>query len=94
MRRKEDGAVLKRARKAAGLTQLELALLVDRTSTTIYLLEKPGPKGMANCSEDLALRLAKRLHRPVEDLFEEKASPSAQQMTTGSAVGTRRVGAA
>lgn len=46
MRRKEDGQPLKRARKAAGLSQGELAYLVRRSHTTIYLLEKPDRKSV------------------------------------------------
>jgi DNA-binding XRE family transcriptional regulator len=72
MRRKEDGAALKRARKAAGLSQGELAYLCQRSHTTIYLLEKPGPRGMQTCSEDLAVEIARRLHRSVEDLFDAR----------------------
>ena len=83
MRRKEDGAAIKRARLAAGLSQGELAYLVQRSHTTIYLLEKGGPRGMANCSEDLAREIARRLHRSVEDLFEERQSPRAGAVATG-----------
>lgn len=86
MRRKEDGAALQRARKASGLTQGELAFLVDRSHTTIYLLEKPGPRGMQTCSAELGARIAKRLHRPVEDLFEVRDQIPAARVTTGQAV--------
>jgi putative transcriptional regulator len=84
MRRKEEGAVLKRARKAAGLSQGELAYLVRRSHTTIYLLEKPGPRGMATCTEDLAREIARRLGRDVEDLFEQKQHPRMHSVTTDS----------
>jgi putative transcriptional regulator len=85
MRRKDDGQALKRARKAARLSQGELAYLVKRSHTTIYLLEKPGPRGMQTCTEDLALELARRLGRDVEDLFDARQSPSAIRVTTGNA---------
>lgn len=86
MRRKEDGAALKRARKAAGLSQGELAYLVRRSHTTIYLLEKAGPRGMSTCTEDLAREIARRVGRDVEDLFEEKHRPNMAKMTTGHPV--------
>lgn len=84
MRRKEEGAALKRARKAQGFSQGELAYLVERSHTTIYLLEKPGPRGMQTCSEDLAVQIARRLHRPVEDLFDIRQSPSALSVASGT----------
>jgi DNA-binding XRE family transcriptional regulator len=86
MRRKEDGEVLKRARKAAGLSQGELAYLVKRSHTTIYLLEKPGPRGMSTCSADLALEIARRVQRPVEDLFDIRQHPRNGGLTTDTVV--------
>jgi DNA-binding XRE family transcriptional regulator len=87
MRRKENGAVLKRARKDAGLSQGELAFLVDCSHTTIYLLEKAGPRGLDTCSEELGRQIARRLHRPVDDLWEvrEGTRPrsTARRLTTG-----------
>lgn len=72
MRRRDDGAALKRARLAASLSQGELAYLANCSHTTIYLLEKAGPRGMSTCSDDLAYELARRLGRDVEDLFEAR----------------------
>ena len=73
MRRKDEGAPLKRARLAAALSQLDLAFLVGCSHTTIYLLEKPGPRGMGTCSDDLAIEIARRLNRDVADLFEARS---------------------
>lgn len=70
MKVKEPSA-LKRARAKAGLTQRELAFLARCSHTTIYLLEKGE---MVTLSDDLALRISKRLQRDVEDLFVERAA--------------------
>lgn len=85
MRRKEEGEPLKRARKKSGLSQGELAYLCKRSHTTIYLLEKPGPRGMQTCSEDLAIEIARRVGRDVEDLFEARQHLSTAPSTTGNA---------
>ena len=90
VKRKENGAALKRARLSAGLSQGELAFLVGRSHTTIYLLEKPGPRGMDTCSDELGALIARRLHRSVDDLWEVReetpASSSATRVTTGRSV--------
>jgi len=90
MRRKDNGAPIKRARLAAGLSQLELAFLVDCSHTTIYLLEKAGPRGMETCSDELATQIARRLNRPVEDLWEARSDArtrsSTRKVTTAKVV--------
>lgn len=86
MQRKDDGRPIKRARQAARLSQGELAWLLRKSHTTIYLLERPGPLGMQTCSEELAIALAHRLSRDVEDLFDAKRSPRVADKTTVTAV--------
>lgn len=90
VKRKENGAALKRARISAGLSQGELAYLVGKSHTTIYLLEKPGPRGMDTCSDELGALIARRLQRSVEDLWEVRAdTPPAtptRRVTTGKPV--------
>lgn len=74
--RRKDPQALKRARKRQNFTQKELALLVGCSQTMIYLLEKPGPRGIDTCSDELAKAISARLHVDVEDLFEHRESPS------------------
>lgn len=74
--RRKDPQALKRARKRQNFTQKELALLVGCSQTMIYLLEKPGPRGVDTCSDALATAIAGRLHVDVEDLFEQRSVPS------------------
>lgn len=63
----KDPAALRRWRLQERLSQTELAFLVRRSQTTIYLLETGGMKTL---SEDLALAIAARLRVPWEELFE------------------------
>jgi putative transcriptional regulator len=64
--RVKDPAALRRKRKNQRFTQRELAYLVRRSQSTIYLLENGK---MTTLSEDLALALAGRLKCDWEDLF-------------------------
>ncbi len=56
---------LRKYRKQAGLTQAELADIVDARRETIIRLET----GQYNPSLDLALRVAKVVQAPVEEVF-------------------------
>ena len=58
---------LKLARVEKGLSQQELADLVDATRQTIGLIEK----GAYNPSLNLCIRIAKALDRTLNDLFWE-----------------------
>ena len=82
--KRKDPATLRRARLRADLTQRELAMLCKVSQTTIYLLERPGPRGMNTCSEELAIRIAKRLRVDLEDLFEPRAASPMPMMPTDS----------
>jgi transcriptional regulator with XRE-family HTH domain len=84
--RVREGAALRRRRERLGLTQRELAFLARPCSqTTIHLLET---RKMTTLTEGLALRIARRLDVPLEDLFEDRTSLRA----TGSATGHRVTG--
>lgn len=86
MKVRDGGAPLKRKRKTAGLTQRELAYLVNRTDTTIWMLETGR---MTQCSPDLAIDIARRLRCDVEDLFDERRSvPSSARPTPMSGTGS------
>ncbi|GAB3598469.1 hypothetical protein GCM10027446_28770 [Angustibacter peucedani] len=68
--RVKDGAAIRRRRERQGLSQRDLAFLCRPCSqTTIYLLESGR---MATLSETLAVRLAKRLDVPVDQLFADR----------------------
>lgn len=71
MKTRDNGAALKRKRLRADLTQRQLAGLVNRTDTTIWMLETGR---MTTCTEELALAIARRLGCDVEDLFEQRTS--------------------
>jgi len=58
---------LKLARVEKGLSQQELADLVDATRQTIGLIEK----GKYNPSLNLCVRIAKALNKTINDLFWE-----------------------
>jgi DNA-binding XRE family transcriptional regulator len=89
MRRIDDGRPIRRGRKRRRLTQRDLAYLCRVSQTTIFLLEKPGAKGMDTCSDELAQRIADRLDVDVEDLFVPRASVRASEMATGSLAARR-----
>ncbi|WP_138445212.1 helix-turn-helix transcriptional regulator [Sinomonas susongensis] len=63
----KDPAMLRRWRRQENLSQAQLAFLVNRSQTTIHLLETGG---MCRLSEGLAIALAVRLKRPWDELFE------------------------
>ncbi|WP_334172735.1 helix-turn-helix transcriptional regulator [Sinomonas sp.] len=75
----KDPAMLRRWRRQENLSQKQLAFLVNRSQTTIHLLETGG---MGRLSEELAIALAMRLKQPWNELFEleekETLSRSAQ----------------
>src|SRR3954462_5111815 len=85
--RVREGAALRRRRERLGLTQRELAFLARPCSqTTIYLLET---RRMTTLTEELAVRIARRLDVPVESLFEDRTSrvlrvSATDQRVTGS----------
>jgi transcriptional regulator with XRE-family HTH domain len=86
--RVREGAALRRRRERLGLSQRELAFLARPCSqTTIYLLET---RKMTTLTEELAMRIARRLDVPLETLFEDRRAPSAcgtatDHRVTGSA---------
>jgi transcriptional regulator with XRE-family HTH domain len=87
--RVREGAALRRRRERLGLTQRELAFLARPCSqTTIYLLET---RKMTTLTEELAVRIARRLDVPVEALFEDRPLPSTVASATDHRVTGRRV---
>lgn len=77
---KDGGAPVRRARARRGLTQRELAFLARPCSqTAVYLIEKGK---MPTCSDELALRIAKRLDVDVEDLFEPRSAVHLSRVAT------------
>ncbi len=73
--RVRDGAAIRRRRQRLGLSQRDLAFLCRPCSqTTIYLLETGR---MATVTDELALRLAKRLDLGVDELFTERDAAAA-----------------
>jgi putative transcriptional regulator len=86
--RVREGAALRRRRERLGLTQRELAFLARPCSqTTIYLLET---RKMTTLTEELAMRIARRLDVPVESLFEDRPTVSADHAATDHRVTGRR----
>jgi putative transcriptional regulator len=82
--RVREGAALRRRRERLGLTQRELAFLARPCSqTTIYLLET---RKMTTLTEELAVRIARRLDVPVESLFEDRHTVSADETATDHSV--------
>ncbi|WP_081998449.1 helix-turn-helix transcriptional regulator [Sinomonas humi] len=63
----KDPAMLRRWRRQENLSQKQLGFLVNRSQTTIHLLETGR---MAKLSEELAIALAVRLKQPWDELFE------------------------
>lgn len=76
-----DPAALRRRRKNRQFTQRDLAYLVRRSQSTIYLLEAGK---MATLTEDLALALAGRLGVDWEDLFVLQEHEVAPSTTSGA----------
>jgi len=86
--RVREGAALRRRRERLGLTQRELAFLARPCSqTTIYLLET---RKMTTLTEELAMRIARRLDVPVESLFEDRSTVSTDRAATDHRVTGRR----
>ncbi len=82
--RVREGAALRRRRERLGLTQRELAFLARPCSqTTIYLLETCK---MTTLTEELAMRIARRLDVPVEVLFEDRAPRALPRVATDQRV--------
>ncbi|MFD7044562.1 helix-turn-helix transcriptional regulator [Rhodococcus jostii] len=65
--RVKDGGQIRRWRKQKHFSQRELAYLVRRTQSTIYLIETGK---LTSITEDLGVAIAARLDVPWEDLFD------------------------
>lgn len=65
--RVKDGGQIRRWRKQRKYSQRELAYLVRRTQSTIYLIETGK---LRTVTEDLGIAIAARLDVPWEDLFD------------------------
>lgn len=83
----KDPAMLRRWRRQENFSQQQLAYLVNRSQTTIHLLETGG---MGRLSEELAIALAVRLKRPWDELFELEENETLSR----SAEGRKRIGPA
>lgn len=79
----KDPADLKRFRKGKNLSQRDLAYLVRRSQTTIYLLESGQ---METLSEDLAVSIAARLGEPWDKLFSDHETIFLPNVTNGQTV--------
>ncbi|MDQ0283796.1 helix-turn-helix transcriptional regulator [Rhodococcoides fascians] len=65
--RVKDGGKIRRWRMQSHFSQRELAFLVRRTQSTIYLIETGK---LRTIKEDLGVAIAARLGVPWEDLFD------------------------
>ncbi|WP_144786373.1 helix-turn-helix transcriptional regulator [Micrococcus luteus] len=83
-------AALQRRRVREGFTQRDLGMLVGRSHTTIYHLEKGSMKTL---SVELGEAIARRLKSDVEDFFEYESAERAGTLESGSR-STVRTGAA
>ncbi|MFQ2844089.1 helix-turn-helix transcriptional regulator [Mycobacterium paragordonae] len=79
--RVKDGGQIRRWRRQKRYSQRELAYLVRRTQSTIYLIETNRLKTI---TEDLAIAIAARLDVPWEDLFEAHEASSMSSLPHGS----------
>lgn len=79
--RVKDGGQIRRWRKQKHFSQRELAYLVRRTQSTIYLIETGK---LRSISEDLGIAIAARLDVPWEDLFEAHEVETVPALTHGS----------
>lgn len=79
--RVKDGGQIRRWRKQKHFSQRELAYLVRRTQSTIYLIETGK---LRSISEDLGIAIAARLDVPWEDLFEAHEVEAVPVLTHGS----------
>lgn len=86
--RVKDGAQVRRWRKQRHYTQRDLAYLVRRTQSTIYLIETNRLKTI---TEDLAIAIAARLDVPWEDLFEAHDDSSLPLVPHDSQPSTQQV---
>lgn len=84
-------AALQRRRVREGFTQRDLGMLVGRSHTTIYHLEKGS---MTTCSVELGEAIAKRLKSDVEDFFEYESAERAGTVASGSHSAGRSAGVA
>ena len=73
-------AALQRRRVREGFTQRDLGMLVGRSHTTIYHLEKGSMKTL---SVELGEAIARRLKSDVEDFFVYESAERARSMTRG-----------
>lgn len=83
--RVKDGGQIRRWRKQKHFSQRELAYLVRRTQSTIYLIETGK---LRSITEDLAVSIASRLDVPWEDLFEANEIELAPEVAHGSRAST------
>ncbi|OLL21219.1 MULTISPECIES: helix-turn-helix transcriptional regulator [unclassified Rhodococcus (in: high G+C Gram-positive bacteria)] len=88
--RVKDGGQIRRWRKQKHFSQRELAYLVRRTQSTIYLIETGK---LRSISEDLAVAIASRLDVPWEDLFEAHEIEPVPGAAHGSRVMTHSLSA-
>lgn len=80
-----DPAKLKRRRKGQGLTQSDLAYKAKCTQQYVSILESGNDR---DCSEDIAIRIAKTLDVDVEDYFEAREVIRNAAVTTASRDGS------
>ncbi|MEJ6544531.1 helix-turn-helix transcriptional regulator [Brachybacterium paraconglomeratum] len=77
----KDPAAIRRARKARGFSQRDLAALCKCTQAAISALETGT---MKSCSADLAKILCRRVERDLEDLFIDPKVEAVPMMTSGT----------
>jgi len=80
-----DPGKLQRRRKAKGLTQEQLAIFARCTQQYISILESGRDR---DCSEDIALRIAKALDVDMEDYFEAREIVRTPEVATTSRDGS------
>lgn len=80
-----DPGKLQRRRKAKSLTQEQLAIFARCTQQYISILESGRDR---DCSEDIALRIAKALDVDLEDYFEAREVVRTQPVPTASRDGS------
>lgn len=76
-----DPGKLQRRRKAKGLTQQQLAIFARCTQQYVSILESGRDR---DCSEDIALRIAKALDVDLEDYFEAREISRTPSVATSS----------
>jgi transcriptional regulator with XRE-family HTH domain len=84
--RVKDPAAVKRWRERRGLSQRDLAMLTRCSQASISLIETGR---MRTITEALALKIAKRLDVPWEDLFDARELSRVPAMTAGVHTSTR-----